>query len=134
MKTVKNPARRRAWEIALEVAIGLAVALSALIWVDYFPEVSFPKSKWVGLAINTAVFFGYGISGNRRHWQHGLFWVVFVGLLVVHLGLWLEFLRSIQHSGFIWFATVGPAEYFVIYPVLDWAGRYSGTRRSEAIR
>lgn len=73
-----------------------------VVVVFYAPSDDF-VTRWVGLAVNTAILFGYAI---RRHWQYSRslqFWLVLSALLLVHLGVYITTLRSVDNWKAIWF-------------------------------
>lgn len=91
------------------VAVGQARAGGAL---------EFPV-RWIFLGAETALVFGYVLRvfwGSRRRQR---FWLAFVGLLAIHMGLAIRLLAALHSSPpMLLLSLLCPVEYFVISFVL----------------
>ena len=119
----RRGALARVRDIALEVVIAVVlvvVVLYAAIHSNLPEEVFF---RWFGLAVATAIAFGYPLAWYRRHWHHSLFWMAWTALLAIHLSAYVAILLSVAHFGYLWFAIMTPLEWSVICPVLQSAAR-----------
>jgi hypothetical protein len=119
----KKKGLARVRELGLEVVVALAVVVVVFYAAvrSGLPEGMF--FRWLGLAGATALAFGYPLRWSRRLWHRPRFWGAWVGLLFLHLAAYIAVLLSVSHFGFLWFAIITPAEWGVICPILDRAGR-----------
>jgi hypothetical protein len=89
----------------------LYIAVSSLIIAAIFGMFAMGLSwdafaKWIGLAIFTAIPFGYFVSDSRALWKTKTFWVFTVACLFVHCAAWTIILVRVQHWKVIWFGPV----------------------------
>ncbi len=129
---MKNPvANRRIRDFVLYVAIAVAVVAFALLYA-----VRSAKSgssgrlplRWLGLGATTAVVFGYVLRPCKRYYHLVRFWVAFVGLFALHLGVYIVVLLHVEQWGLAWFAIITPVEIFVMGLILCTVGE--GTIRA----
>lgn len=65
---------------------------------------------WVELAAFTWITFWYPIQQYKRHWRRPIFWSGVVGLLAIHLIIFVIVLRSYPEWRLVWFIPVAIAE------------------------
>jgi hypothetical protein len=105
-------------DFALYIAIGLLLGLS-IMWLAFHSDR--PGSevfKWPGLAVITAIVFGYTIKANRIFWKRGSFWGTISLLLFVHLCGFVTVLRRIDGLRPVWWVVIIPLESVVVGIVL----------------
>lgn len=106
---------RRVGDFVIYIAVGLA-----FVFVIYWMAVHVRGSgkevigKWVGLAVNTAIVFGYTIRENKSSFKRRSFWGILFLLLVLHLLVFSLLLRALDEWRVIWWAFVAPIEYVLI--------------------
>ncbi len=82
--------------------------------------------KWPGLAVLTAIVFGYTIKENRLLWKRGSFWGTMSLLLFVHLCVFITVLYRIDELRAFWWGVITLLEYFVVGTVLIATGHRRG--------
>lgn len=114
-------------DFALYIAIGLLVGLLAMWLASYTDRSAAAKIfKWLALAVNTLIVFGYTIKFNRVLWKHRSFWVTLFLLLFVHLFAFVVVLRLVDEFRPVWWIAIVPLEYFVVGTVLIATGHRRG--------
>jgi hypothetical protein len=110
----------------LYIAIGLLVGLLAM-WLAFHSSRSGSEVlKWSGLAVNTAIVFGYTIKFNRVLWKRRSFWVILFLLLCVHLFAFVIVLRLVDEFRPVWWIVIVPVESVVVGIVLIATGHRRG--------
>jgi uncharacterized membrane protein YccC len=110
----------------LYIAIGLIVGLLAM-WLAFHSSRSGSEVfKWPGLAVNTAIVFGYTIKSNRVLWKRRSFWVTFFLLLCAHLFAFVIVLRLVDEFRPVWWIVIVPIESVVVGIVFIAAGHRRG--------
>lgn len=129
---------RRILTVLLEVSFGLAVVAGVIVYAELGPFSWMPSIRWWGLGISTAGTFGYALQWCKRYWRLPRLWLTFIALLLVHSVIYVVVLLNVQEWRLMWFAFIGTAEFFIIAPILDSAGRGTlkrfwgpGLRRSK---
>jgi len=88
-------------DFALYIAISLLVGLSIMWLASHTDRSSAGKIfKWLGLAANTLIVFGYTIKFNRVLWKRRSFWVT---VFLLHF-----FICSRSSSCCDWSMDLGP--------------------------
>jgi hypothetical protein len=121
---------RRIGDFAIYTFVGLlffgGVMIAAFHSTLEIPE---DASKWIGLAVNTVVLFGYIVSTHSRHARRPVFWGALLVLLVCHIGLfWMLFL-IVPFWRPLWSVATVPLEYIAIDLTLSTLGYPSFGRR-----
>ena len=107
---------RRAADFVVYVAIALAVG-GGVVW---YANASGPNGadlfgRWAGLAVNTAILFGYLLKDSRRFWHSRRLWVLLVLMLSAHLVIFsLILLRSTEWK-IAWFLVMYPVEVPIFF-------------------
>jgi len=120
------PLNKRLRDLSLEILIGLALVAGIALFAIYVPRSHRVSARWVGLAVMTLIAFGYPLRWYRSYWRRALFWVAFLGLLLIHLAAFVVVLREVERFGLLWFAILTPLEWTLIRPILERTGRASG--------
>ena len=112
--------KQRALDFAIYIAIALAVS-AGLIW---YSAVSPPNGadlfgRWGGLAINTAILYGYMVQDSRALWHRPLFWTIIVSMLCVHLFVFIVVLLRAEEWRVLWFLAMYPTEVPIIIFLRD---------------
>ncbi|MBZ5676748.1 MAG: hypothetical protein LAP61_21110 [Acidobacteriia bacterium] len=112
-------------DFVLYIAIGLLVGLLAM-WLAFHSDRSGSEVfKWPGLAVNTAIVFGYAIKFNRILWKRRSFWMTLFLLLFVHLFAFVIVLRLVDDFRPVWWIVIVPMESVVIGFALTATGHQS---------
>ena len=107
--------RSRVRDYVLYIAIAVAVgALAILIARTSITQDAL--TRWGGLAINTAVLYGYFISDSRRFFRKWQFWGLTALLLAVHLTAFAIVLTHVEEWKLMWFMVM-----ILEYPLLVYA-------------
>jgi hypothetical protein len=102
---------QRAVDFGLYIAVALALA-AGLVW---YASASGPNGadqfgRWGGLAINTAILFGYMIKDSRENWNVPTFWVLTLAMLFAHLVVFTLILLHAQEWKVLWLLVMYPIE------------------------
>lgn len=102
---------QRAVDLAIYIAVALALA-AGLVW---YASASGPNGadlfgRWGGLAINTAILFGYIIKDSRENWNVPMLWVLTLAILCAHLLVFTLILLRAQEWKVLWFLLMYPIE------------------------
>ena len=84
------------------------------------------SQKWLGLALNTPVLFGYSISSYWRMRGRWWFWALFSLLVVGHVTFFVIVLKQVRHWPLIWFALLYAPESLVIDTSVSFVRRRLG--------
>ena len=105
------------------ISIGLAIVGFGMWYVDSGgKDPSESAWKWIGLAVNTPILFGYAASEYRRDWRQPRFWGVILVLLAVHLGAFSIILTHVSRWGWLGFVLLFPIEQSGIEAALSRVG------------
>lgn len=124
MNKTLRPSSHRLRDLLLEILIAIAIVVGAITYAAYVPPEKWIDFRWVALAGTTAVTFGYPLRWYRRHLNRPLFWGAWVSMLSLHVAIYVVVLLRVSHFGYLWFAIITPAEWTLICPALDRAGRH----------
>jgi len=93
--------------VVIALAVGLGIA-----WFAYSgpPRESDAIARWGGLAVNTAILFGYMIKDSRNFWRATPFWTLMVSTLVAHLLVFSYVLLRVTEWRVSWFLVMYPIE------------------------
>jgi hypothetical protein len=108
---------KRPIEIAIEIAVGLAVVAGAILSAEYLPDKDLP-TKWFGLAASTVMLFGYPLYWARSIPKSARYWSYWSGFLILHLTILVPLLIAIGRWPLVWFVFTTMAEFLFIYPAL----------------
>jgi hypothetical protein len=95
------------------IAVMLVVALIGAA-KHVHTSISITTMKWLGLAVQTAILFGYAIVDNRRFWKRLSFWAAISALLLIHLGIFWTVLTHVEAWSPFWFVAFFPLENIAI--------------------
>jgi hypothetical protein len=113
---------RRVRDFATYLVIALALGFGVLWFADHSHGMGNDFIiKWGGLALNTAILYGYFIRWSKRYWHVLGFWLATVSVLIIHLLVFIVILQRVQHWGALWFLPMYPIELAVLSIVCDWA-------------
>ena len=106
---------RRIGDFAIYTVVGL-LFFGAVIIAAFHSALEIPMeaSKWIGLAVNTVVLFGYIISAHSRHDRRPLFWGILLALLFCHAGLFCALFRIVPLWRPLWSVAAVPLEYIAM--------------------
>lgn len=126
--------KSRLRDLVLYLLIGLGVAAFALIYASHAAKAGGTGElplRWLGLAGETAVVFGYLLRTMRPYWGVGRFWAGFSGFLCVHLAACAALLLRMDHFGLLWFVFIGYGEWVVLAYLMDFLLRGISNPRSR---
>lgn len=128
MTTNSHPPRRRTLQvrirdISVEVTIALLFLAVVLYGAAHSPLDGETVFRWFGLAGITAIAFGYPLRDFRKYWKRRRFWFAWTALLILHLAGYIGLLLTVKHFGTLWYVIITAAEWSVIFPLLEIAGR-----------
>jgi hypothetical protein len=115
--------RKRVRDYFIYIGIGIAL-VGFLIW-SAGVDVSESTIKWIGLAVETPILFGYAVADYRRSWKRPSFWLVIVGLLAVHLIGFAVVLAHVRSWGPLLFVACFPVENVGIDAALVASGHFA---------
>jgi len=121
--------------LAAIIILLFAIVAAAVYWSAFHvADESVAKwGKWVGLAAETALLFGYVIKQRRRLWRNRIFWRIITGLLFVHIaGFWV-LLQNVENWRMVWFLLIWPVEFALVTTTLDWVMDRFGSRDRRGI-
>jgi hypothetical protein len=113
----------RAWTkrlvvISIEILVGIALAVTAILYAVYGPFHWIPHRKWIIFAILSSGIFGVPVWWYRRYWRQPLFLFTFAILLAVHLISYVFFLSHVEEFPPILSPLSIILESLVIFPCL----------------
>jgi hypothetical protein len=97
--------RSRVRDFVLYIAIGLAF-VGVLIVVAQMGVSQDVYIRWGGLALNTAILFGYFIADSRQFFRRWRFWALTAVLLSVHLAGFIVVLTHVAEWKLLWFMVI----------------------------
>jgi len=117
----------RARDFAIYIAIAVTFVV-AIAWASMHSTLTGAEvfGKWGGLVANTFIIFGYTIRYGKRYWKRPSFWTVLLGLLSVHIILFLFLLERLPEWRISWWILVTPVEYIAIGSLLALFGFRGG--------
>src|SRR5665213_2316985 len=78
--------------------------------------------KWLGLAVQTPILFGYATIDHRDSWKRSSFWAVITALLLAHVGIYFAVLTRVEMWSPLWFVAFFPLENIAIDGILTATG------------
>jgi hypothetical protein len=110
--------RLRSRPLDLFSYIGIAIVLVVILLVYIFQHSEpgpsrLPDLRWLGLAIETVLVFGYYLRTRRSERQKAPFWMAYIGLLGAHLAGSIVLLSKVEHFPF-------PTTGFVVIALFEW--------------
>lgn len=105
-------------DLLIYIIIALAVAAALYLYAVDAPLSWFIESVWVGFLLNTAVVFGFVIKRCRRYLRIQRFWWATLGLLAIHLVVYVSCLRQTDRFPLLWYVILNPVEWSVVFAVL----------------
>jgi hypothetical protein len=115
--------KKRLMELLVEIAVGIAVVIVALLCARHGPFRWMPPRKWLAFAIITSVVFGVPVWWYRECLRRPTFWTAFAGLLVLHTAAYSILLGRVKELSPLLGAASYPLEWLVIFPILRIVGR-----------
>jgi hypothetical protein len=97
--------RSRVRDFVLYIAIGFAF-VGVLIVVAQKGVSHDAYIRWGGLALNTAILFGYFIADSRQFFRRWQFWALTAVLLSVHLAGFIVVLTHVAEWKLLWFLVI----------------------------
>jgi len=85
------------------VLVPVILGLSALFVTFAFLVSDDTYIRWGGLAVDTAILFGFLLYNSRKALKHHKLWVLFCAFLVLHAVLWIAILRIASEWRLAWF-------------------------------
>jgi hypothetical protein len=87
----------------LYIGIGLALVTAIVIYVQAVGSKNELPFKWIMLFAETPVAFSIPIKSSKKRWRQPAFWLVLLGLFVLHcLGFAVILLKVNEWQG-VWF-------------------------------
>lgn len=102
----------------LGLAVASLVILSLIFAVSISMHVTLPL-RWVMLAAFTGVLLFTMVKTDRAYWNRPVFWLICVGVLVVHLTVFIPILRSYREFRSVWWVPIVLVEASVFGPLCD---------------
>jgi hypothetical protein len=130
--------RRRSQRV-VDFAIYIAVTLTLTAGLVWYASASGPNGadlfgRWGGLAINTAILFGYMINDSREDWSVPVFWVLALAMLCAHVIVFTLILLHAQEWRVLWFLVMYPTEIPVFVFFRKRAPEQGATRPATFLR
>ncbi len=129
---------RRVRDFAAYLVIALAVGLG-LIWFAYHSHGLRDDfiARWGGLALNTAILYGYGVKEGKPFWRIWGFWLATFSVLIFHLLAFSVILQNTDHWSTLFFFSCIPSSCpsfpsFAIGPYNALGGKNTGCIRAAA--
>lgn len=122
MRVKGRGTRRRLIEFGLYLLIALAVLVLAAVLGFHAVRTGGTGElplKWIGLAAETAVLFGYVVRAMRQYWRNRRFWAGFLGFLVAHSAAYVVVLLRVEQFPLLLFVFVGYAEWLALAYMLE---------------
>jgi hypothetical protein len=112
------------WKIARRSLLYIGLALAALGVTGLLVAISIHTGTAltggrIGLIGYTSLLFWVAISKSREHWYRPMFWLTIVGLLAIHLLVFLAALRSYPEWRMIWFMPIVVVEAGIFWTILN---------------
>ncbi|HMK22585.1 MAG TPA: hypothetical protein VK466_09640 [Terriglobales bacterium] len=100
---------KRLRDIALEVAIAVALVATGILYVATHPRDGINWSR-IALAGNTIIVFGFLISWFHEAWRRLLFWAVLMVLLLGHTAAYIFALSRIHEFPLAYYVVLNSIE------------------------
>ena len=117
-RQTRKPAGGLRWFLRLVLRLGAEIAFAlVVVWVAWLEQRHNPPPSlgvpWTLFWAFTILIFAPPLARYRNQWRRLWFWVVFGGLLVVHIAWWTNYIRS-------WFAGSTGGSVSSHFPVWVW--------------
>jgi hypothetical protein len=122
--------RLRDYGLYAVIAVTLVIALIGVA-EHVHTAISITTMKWLGLAAQTPILFGYAIVDNRRFWKRLSFWTAISGLLFIHLVIFWGVLTHVEAWSPLWFVAFFPLENIAIDGTLVATGHVGAQRKQR---
>jgi len=122
---IKPTRINRLLTLSIEILVGIAIAISVILYASHGPFPWMPGRKWIMFAIFSSVIFGVPVWWYREHWKRIPFWLAVAALLSVHLIGYFIFLPRVKEFPPFWGPLSIVSESLVIFPLLAIAARTS---------
>ena len=102
--------------------LGLALASLAIFSLVFFLSIRthiVVPFQWVGLAAFAAVLVFAIIKTDRTYWTRPAFWLILVGVLIVHLAFFIPVLRSYPDFRLVWWVPIVIVEAGIFGVICD---------------
>ena len=109
---------KRVRTLLIEIAIGLAMVATAILYATYGPFRWLPHRKWISLAILTSGVWGVAVWWYRERWRQPILWVAMTLLFALHIGAYYLVLIRLKEFPPLLSALSCPLELLVILPIL----------------
>jgi hypothetical protein len=111
---------KRIRDVIVEVLVAVAIVCLVVFAASRGRQESRVMFRWVGLAVWTALAFGFPLAMLRPYWRRGLFWVSWGGLLAIHLAAYIFILQRIKlDMGSVLILLITIAELRVIVSIIE---------------
>jgi len=113
----KRTPKTRLVDFVLYTLVGFAVVAFAAIYALHAARTGGNGElplKWIGLAGETAVLFGYVGRAMRAYWRHARFWAGFVGFFAAHLVACVILLLNVERFPLFWFVPIAYLEWVAL--------------------
>jgi len=110
----------RVRDFALYLAIGtifVILCFVGAVYTDLRSDDVF--SRWGGLAVTTALVFGYVLNHTRSMLGKMTAWIAIGCMLVAHLALFAWILRAYSEWRLAWWIAIVPVEYVAVSYILS---------------
>ncbi len=112
---------RRTIDYAIYVSVGVVFWLCTLALAQSTTTARVETVvKWIGLAVNTSIIFGYGIHAVPRRARTKLIWAAWCALLLLHLLAFSYVLVQVDDWRPGNFLVITPIEFVAVAFVLSW--------------
>jgi hypothetical protein len=109
-------------DLLLYTAIGLGVVAFAAIYALHAVRTGGNGQlplKWIGLAGQTGVVFGYVGRAMRSYWKNRRFWAGYLGFFAAHLVAYVVVLLRVERFPLLWFVVIGYIEWVALAYLLE---------------
>ena len=110
VKKAFRPAVMGAAKAVLLIVAGIGLAAFVIAYRDYSANHWVPPKAWLQLVPFTAVAFGSVVPQFRRSWRRPLFWMIVLGLLVVHVTGYVMAFGYVESWRLTWFVPLTMGE------------------------
>jgi hypothetical protein len=117
---------KRAIDFAAYIVIALAIGLILVFFAEYDID-----PKWFSLLFETALVFGWILAGHRWFWRSPAFWLVYLVIASIHLGILVVIFRHIANVRPFWVAAAFVIETSVLTGLVEGCQRRFIRNRSR---
>jgi hypothetical protein len=106
--------RKRAKQLAIEILVGIALAVAVLVCAHLNLRYTGPSWKWIFFPVYTLVIFGAPIHKMRDALRMWLFWATLSALLLTHIVIFLTAFETIHNRYLDYYGLLAPIEAYVV--------------------